>query len=101
MVIYKYEMKDMSNRSNTVRNVTGYLLESRGSGVRFFVGTCGLPLQTGSGVHPVSCLISTRDFSPYIKRPGREADCLSSFSGKARAVPSLLTRLHALVLNYE
>jgi hypothetical protein len=59
--------------------VSGYELNDRAIGVRSPEGekdfSCSLCVQTGSGAHPASCIMGTRDPFPGAKaRPRRDAD---------------------------
>jgi hypothetical protein len=68
---------DIIHRDSSVGIATGYGLDDRGVGVRVSVRSNFSLLhvvQTGSGVHPASYPIGTKDSFPGVKRPGREAD---------------------------
>jgi hypothetical protein len=56
----------------------GYGLDDRGSRVPFPAGDGSFSLhhriQNGSGAHPASYPVGTRDSFPAVKQPGREAD---------------------------
>jgi hypothetical protein len=59
--------------------VSDYELDDRAFGVRSRAGaedfSSSLCVQTGSGVHPVSCTMGTGGLFPGSKaRPGRDAD---------------------------
>jgi hypothetical protein len=67
-------------RDSSVGIALGYELDDRGSRVRIPEGARNFSLhysvQNGSGAHPASCPMGTRDSFPGIKRPRREADHL-------------------------
>jgi hypothetical protein len=58
----------LPNRDSSVGIALGYGLDVRGSKVRFSAGAGNFSLhhrvQNGSGSHPASCRMSTRDHSP-------------------------------------
>jgi hypothetical protein len=60
--------------SSSVGIALGYRLDDRGSRVRFPAGAGNFSLhhrvQTGSGAHPASCLMSTRGSFPGGKAAG-------------------------------
>jgi hypothetical protein len=64
----------------------GYGLDDRDSRVRFpaWAGNFSLHrVRNGCGAHPASYPMGTRD-SPWVKRPGREADRSPPFSAKVK-----------------
>jgi hypothetical protein len=68
---------DRRRRDSAVGIATVYGLDDRGVEFepRWGQDFSLLPVvQTGSGVHPTSCLMGRGAFSPRVKRPGREAD---------------------------
>jgi hypothetical protein len=67
----------IGSRDSAVGNATSYELDDRVVGVRVPMSQFSFfhDIQTGSGAHPVSYLMSTGNFFPGVKRPGYEADC--------------------------
>jgi hypothetical protein len=66
------------SRDSSVGIALGYGLDDQGSRVRYPAGAGNFSLhhrvQNGSGAHPASYTMGTRDSFPGVKRPGREAD---------------------------
>jgi hypothetical protein len=77
--IYTHLYMCVCEQGSSVSTVSGYGLDDRSIEVRSPAEaknfSCNLCVQTGSGVHPVSCTMGTGDPSPGAKvRPGRHAD---------------------------
>jgi hypothetical protein len=75
------------NRDSSVSIVSGYGLDDRAiqvlSPTQAKDCSSSLCVQTGSGAHPASCLMGTRDLSPRAKaRTGRDADHSPPFNAE-------------------
>jgi hypothetical protein len=85
----------------------GYGLDDRGSRVRFPERAGNFSphhrVQNGSGAHPASYLVGSRDSFPRVKRPGREADHSHPSSAEVKNAwsytPTPPIRLHGVVLS--
>jgi hypothetical protein len=71
-------LSSTKSRDSSVGIALGYGLDDRGFRVRLPAGAGNFSLnhrvQNGSGFHPTSYSVGTRDFFPGVKRPGPEAD---------------------------
>jgi hypothetical protein len=47
-------------------------------------------VQTGSGAHPASYAMGTRDLITWVKRPGREADDSPTFTSRIKMYGNLI-----------
>jgi hypothetical protein len=92
---------------SSVGIVLGYGLDDRGSRARFPAGAGNFSLhhrfQNGSGAHPASYPMSTRDSFPGVKRQGREADHSPPSSAEVKNAWSYISispiRLHGVVFS--
>jgi hypothetical protein len=95
----------MKSRDSSVGIALGYGLDDQGSRVRFPSGAGNFFLlhrvQNGSGAHPASYPVDTRDSFPGVKRPGVKLTHPSSGEVKNAwsytSVPSV--RLHGVMLS--
>jgi hypothetical protein len=95
------------SRDSSVGIALGYVLDDRGSRVRFPARAGNFSLhhrvQNGSEAHPVSYTMGTRDSFSGVKRPGREADHSPPSSAEVQNACSYTStspiRLHGVVLS--
>jgi hypothetical protein len=85
------------NRDSSVGIATCYGLDDRGIEFESWKGqefSIFRVVQTGSGVHPTSCLVGNGDFSPGVKRPWREADRSPPAATEVKKCESILPVPH-------
>jgi hypothetical protein len=95
------------SRDSSVGTALGYGLDDRGSRIRFPAEAGNFSLhhrvQNGSGAHPASYPMNTRDSFPGVKRPVNEADHSPPSSAEVKnawnytSTPPI--RLHGVVLS--
>jgi hypothetical protein len=99
----------MDSRESSVGIRLSYMLDDRGSRVRFPTGAGNFSLkrrvQKGSGANPASYPMGTRVLSLGVKRPGHEADHSHPSSAEVKELVELYLhspiRLHGVVLNLK
>jgi hypothetical protein len=97
----------MKNRDSSVGIALGYVLDDRGSRVRFPAGAWDFSLhhriQNGSGAHPPSYPLGTSDSFPGGKAAGREADHSPPSSADVKECVKIYLhspiRLHGVVIS--